>query len=354
MKKILHVIPTLKYGGISSVVCSWHDTCHGSLYQFDYVTFNDGPLKEKFIKDGSQVTIIPTMRQNPIAYIRRLVDILSKGNYDGIHIHNSFKNGLALLVAKFMGVKLRVCHSHTAGLEDKKLKNYLPALKWLAVGTANTRLACGHDAGSFLYGKKYFQVVNNTINIDRINHVQLPKHETMQKYGIPDGKILIGHVGRFSSVKNHGFIVDIADKLSDRYHFVLVGAGPAEEQVQQNVVKRGLTERFTFVKPTTEIPELLHTFDKFILPSLFEGVSLALLEAQAASLECLASDRIPRENDIGLGLVTFLSLDNVSGWVEEIIKPRSAEKNREEITRQFDLAGYTNASLAKSVQEIYG
>jgi|SRR5690554_13030 len=356
MKKVLHVIPTLQYGGISSVICNWHKSCHGVLYNFDYLTFNDGPLREQFLNDGSSVNIIPTLRKNFILYFYNVFTIIFKGNYDVIHVHNSFKNGFVLFLAKILGVECRVCHSHTSGLEDKKLTFYFPLLKWLAIKFSNKKLACGQEAGKFLYGNKDFLIVNNTIDLERIFNVKLTNNEIKNKYNIPKGKNIIGHIGRFSDVKNHNFILDLSSKIIDGYHFVLIGDGPEKKRVLEEIDSRGLTSSFTLIKPTTAIPELLSVFDIFILPSRFEGVSLALLEAQAAALNCLVSDTVPIENDVGLNLVSFLPLECIDEWLQELYK--LSELGRIEVSfddrvKSFNLAGLTNTALYEKLKYIY-
>lgn len=353
MKKVLHIIPTLKFGGISSVVSSWHNSCHGVVYNFDYVSFNDGPLNEKFTNEGSNVFVIPTLRKNIFSYFYQLNKIIMQGKYDVIHVHNSFKNGFVLLIAALYGVKYRACHSHTSGLEDKRLNFYLPFLKWMIINFSNVRLACGKEAGYFLYGDKKHSIISNTIDIKRITNVTTSKKDLKAKYNIPYGKTVVGHVGRFSDVKNHNFIVDLAYKTSEKYHFILVGNGPKKKEIFKKIETKGLANRFTFIEPTPEIPELLSLFDVFMFPSKFEGVSLALLEAQAAALNCLVSNSVPSDNDVGLGLISFLPLDSVDVWLDKLGKLELNCLSKEEITERFNLCNFTNESLYKQLKFMY-
>lgn len=353
MKKVLHIIPTLNYGGISSVICNWHDTCHDVLYHFDYISFNDGPLKEKFLNDGSKVNIIPTLRKNPLLYFYNTIQIILKGKYEVIHVHNSFKNCFFLLIAKLLKVKKRVSHSHTSGLEDKSLNLYLPLLKWMTITFSNIHIACGKEAGFFLYGNNKFLIINNSIDIERIFNVNSSEKDIKKKYNIPFEKNIIGHIGRFSNVKNHSFIIDLASKANEKYHFVLIGNGPDKENVINNIKNKKLSNKFTLIDPTTDIPRLLSVFDTFILPSKFEGVSLALLEAQAAALNCLVSDRIPPENDVGLNLISFLPLENIDKWLDRLdnLNPSTIPKNQ--IIHKFNSANLTNKSLYNQLKQIY-
>lgn len=354
MKKILHIIPTFGFGGISSVVSSWHDACHGKGYHFDYVAFSDGVLKDKFSECGSSVFIIPTLRARPFRYVADLIRVLSAEKYDVVHVHNSFKNGLALFLARLMGVKTRVCHSHTSGLEDGSLSKILPILKWIVIGNANVRVACGQQAGRFLYGKKSFTVINNTLDVQKVIDGSSRAEGVREDFGLPTGRVLLGHVGRFSEVKNHRFLLDIAERLDARYLFVLVGAGPLKNSLKEEVKARSLSDRFIFLDPTNEIPRLLAVFEAFVLPSLFEGVSLALLEAQAASLRCFVSEHVPSENDVGLGLVTFLPLSEPDAWASCVSYSQGEKLSANQIVSAFDKAGFASSSLLKSVKSVYG
>ena len=119
---ILQVIPALTAGGISSVVMNWYRNIDRTKYHFDFIVFNDGSLREEIENLGGEIYVLPTLRQSPLNYYRKLQNIL-KGNrhYHAIHVHNSFKNGVMLCLAKQAKISVRVCHSHTSGVENKWL-----------------------------------------------------------------------------------------------------------------------------------------------------------------------------------------------------------------------------------------
>lgn len=150
MKKIriLQVIPALTLGGISSVVMNWLRSLDRNKYQFDFISFNDGPLRQEILALGGKIYIIPTIKQRPFAHLRAINKILSSTpRYDVVHVHNSFKNGVLLWLAKRKGIPVRVCHSHTSGVENKFLLPFIGLLKSLVIRASNVHLACGESAG---------------------------------------------------------------------------------------------------------------------------------------------------------------------------------------------------------------
>jgi len=196
-------------------------------------------------------------------------------------VHNSFKNGVLLLLARLLGVPIRVCHSHTSGLENKLLLPIFSILKLLAIKSSNVHVACGQEAGKFLFGKQPFLIINNAISVSTflLNNVDLIAKK--KQFSLPINKRLIVHVGRFSTVKNHQFIIELvkSQQLDEDIHFVFVGEGPLKLQLTNYIIENQLVNKISVLPATKEVPHLLKCATGFIMPSLFEGVSVALLEA---------------------------------------------------------------------------
>ncbi|MBA6391630.1 glycosyltransferase [Colwellia sp. BRX10-3] len=358
MKKIrvLQVIPALTLGGISSVVMNWYRNLDANKYQFDFISFNDGPLRQEILALGGSIHIIPTIKQKPFQHLKAVHKILSsEQNYDVVHVHNSFKNGVLLMLAKQKGIKIRVCHSHTSGVENKYLLPFMGLFKTIVTRASNVHLACGEQAGKFLYGNKTFTVINNAISVQR--YLKHPKdtNEIKKQFSLPNNKQLVLHVGRFSIVKNHQFLLQIAqDKTLDpAIHFVCVGEGPLKAEFAEKILQENLQERFTLLPSTPEIPKLLQTVDAFIMPSLFEGVSVALLEAQAAALPCLISNTIVKASDMGLELISFHPLDTICPWLRQLNRLPIINLRNEGISQAFFAKGFSTESVLEQLTAIY-
>ena len=332
--KVLQVIPQLGPSGISSVVMNWLREIDTNEVTFDFICFSDGQYREEVEALGCKVFKIPTFKQAPLVHIRMVGQILREkdGGYDVIHVHNSFKNFVMLAIAKKYGVALRVCHSHTAGLELTWMKPIFGVIKSVTKRLSNLYVACGIEAGKFLFGYDKFTVLNNAIKVESYlpsANDEASVSRILAQYNIPSNKQLLIHVGRFSEVKNHTFLLELANSasLSDDYHFVCVGEGPLKQLFIHEIKECRLSHRFSILPANNDIALLLSASSAFVMPSLFEGVSVALLEAQAAQLPCFVADTISLEADMGLALVEFLSLESPDHWVEQLnhLKDKSLE-----------------------------
>lgn len=354
--RVLQVIPGLTTDGISSVVMNWYRNIDRNKIQFDFITFNEGILRHEIESLGAKIYLIKTFKQNPREHINSVNHILHTAQkYDVIHVHNSFKNVVMLKLAKNVGIPIRVCHSHTSGLEKKSLAPVFSILRYFTRKYSNVHLACGKEAGTFLFGNKSFQILNNAIHVDNILKGFITSNEIYKKYAIPQNKRLIILVARFSIVKNHQFLVTLAQSkiLAEDIHFLCVGDGPLKNELAESIIQKQLNNRFTLLPANQDIPNLLSISDGFIMPSLFEGVSVALLEAQAASLICLASDTIPSEVNMDLNNLTFLSLQQPQQWVEALNKTEKEVIIDERVNKHFDDRGYSVSSVIKHLETIY-
>jgi len=354
--RVLQVIPSLEMGGISSVVMNWYRNLDHEHYQFDFITFNEGILRAEIEQLGGKIYLIPTLRQKPLVYIQSIRRIFSVQQYDAVHVHNSFKNGLLLLLARTTRVAVRVCHSHTSGVESVWLKPIFGLLKWLAKSQSNVHIACGKEAGKFLYGNSNFTVLNNAISVDKFTFTKKESEfKVAEKYNLPRDKKLVFHIGRFSIVKNHAFILQLAahKELSAEIHFVLIGDGPLKSDIAQQVHELNVTDFVTLLPANTDIAQLLQTASAFIMPSLFEGVSVALLEAQASSLPCFIADTIAKETDMELGLMNFLSLQEPITWLPLLNNSAKKLIDKNIIEQAFATKGFSTKTVLAQLMTIY-
>nr|WP_272917288.1 glycosyltransferase family 1 protein [Halobacillus litoralis] len=356
----MHVIPTTSYGGISSMVMNLYRKIDTKKVQFDFVTFNDGPLKEEIINRGGNVFEIPYIKNDgPYTHIKRVFNICKKnGPYEAIHVHHGYKSGFSLLSARMAGIKRRICHIHTSDVEQNWQKKYLYFLKTLSIINATKLVACGNEAGTFLFGKRSFELVTNAIDIEK--YVKLSQSQAI-KYKRTlqiNSDLIIGHVGRFSDVKNHSFIIDVAESLCRRtnnFKIVLVGDGPLKPEIERKIKEKGLSDKFLLTGLRPDIPELMNMFNIFVFPSHFEGVPVSLLEAQVSDVPCVVSSGVSREVDIDNGSITFLNLtEGPNVWADYIIEKSKHPKNGKiKAAEALSAKGYSlNDNIAK-LMEMY-
>ncbi|MEP9406903.1 glycosyltransferase family 1 protein [Peribacillus frigoritolerans] len=324
--KVLQIIPSTGYGGISSMLMNLYRNIDKNKVQFDFAAFNRGQLHDEICANGGRVFYFDYIKkQGPIAYIKKIRQLIKdNGPYSAVHVHSGFKSGFGLLASRLQGIPIRVCHIHTSNTEQSWQKPLLPILKKISLVNSTKLIACGQEAGYFMYGKKDFEILTNAINVNSFTYTNpIDIDKIKMDFKIQKGCMVIGHVGRFVQVKNHNFMINIAEKLKKmdiNFKMVFIGDGPLKMDVQHLIERKGLSENIILAGVRSDIPEVMGVFDVFLFPSLFEGLPVSLLEAQASGLPCIVSTGVPKESDVGAGLVKFLEIDNgVDNWVNQII-----------------------------------
>lgn len=338
-----------------------------SRFDFDFLYYT----QEKTAYDdeiealgGRILRITPT---SPPGFERRIKKMLkAAGPYDVVHSHTMFNSGVVLYAAARAGVKKRIAHAHSSGDKDGRgRKFYRAVMRRLILRYANEYIACSRQAGNYLFGKKHFSkqgfVLKNALDFsaylpgaadDRI------RTDYRKALGIdPCFSTVVTHIGRFDPVKNHRFILELACAMcrgNDSLRFLLAGDGPLLGEVQNFIAENGLDGRVLPLGVVEDIPALIKSSDCVILPSLYEGLGLAALEAQACGVPCVASAGVPEEADLKLGLFKRLPLSGGDTWPDEIY--RSAVLRRppaEDIRRNLQTAGYDIRETAEYLSRLY-
>ncbi|WP_456955390.1 glycosyltransferase [Lysinibacillus sp. TE18511] len=326
MKKILHIIPTTDFGGITTMILDIWANTNKSLYHFDFVVFNKGRSHDSFVEHGSQLFYQKFItKQGPLAYMMKIYKIIKDNGYDAVHDHTGYRAIFTLLAARLAGVKCRVLHSHTNVAEEWSNKYFLSFLKKMSVMNATKLVACSAHAGKFCFGEKPFDILFNPMDINKIKYLSQAEKKLLKKeLGIRDNDLVLGHIGRFVPVKNQQFLLKLAARLKQKginYKFIFIGEGPLEEEIRLLVERNQLQESVKLLGQRADIINLLQLFDKFILPSKYEGFGIVLLEAQVCGTPSIVSATVPRAVDLNVGLIQYLDINgNIEDWLHEIIK----------------------------------
>ena len=294
-------------------------------------------------------------------YVADLTKV-AKG-YDVIHIHgNSSSMVLELMAAKFAGIKKRIAHSHNTTCSHPKIDKILRPLFYKL---CNERLACGEEAGIWMFNRKKFVVINNGIDTETYRFCEEDRIKERKKLGISN-EILIGHVGRLNKQKNQSFLLDIFAKLvcsNDNLRLILIGDGPLEEILKKKVEKMGLEENVIFAGALNNVNKILNALDLIVMPSLYEGLPLAMVEEQANGLRCVVADTITEEVNIS-GNVRFVSLNtSLDEWSDRISSEITSLSEITNFSRSdsSDLSiqlirekGFDIKETAKVISSVYG
>ncbi len=357
MRKILEVLSTLEQGGTESVVLNYLNNMDTSLFQIDFlVIYGDkkGYYEDNLKKCGHKIFKLKNTPRKVFAYRKEVKKFFSLNEYDVVHIHamNSLRYNIAK-AAKKSGVKTTIYHSHTSHCDSHPFlhKIFKARLeKWCDV-----KISCGYLAGKYMYSGK-FMVLNNAINVNRFVFDPQKREKLREEYGIVESYV-VGNVGRLVNVKNQIFLLNVAKILKERnekFILIIVGDGDNYGKLLEFTEKSGLSENVKFIKPVGEkIAEYYSLFDVFAFPSLYEGLSVALLETQANGVPILASDRIPKENAISKKFV-FLPIDEneetYRKWADAIAEWK---QKRVDGANAVAAAGYEITREAKKLEKLY-
>lgn len=311
-----------------------------------------GCYDEEIRSTGSEIFVLPKYHRNPIGYMWKLRKLFRSGRYQVVHSHCDAMNYRVLKLAKQCGVPVRVAHSHnTQHILHSTLKWYYYEQNRIHQSKlATERWACSEEAGRWLFGENSFRVVHNAIDSDLFAFDAAVRRRMREKYGLGEGDIVLGHVGRFDYQKNQRFLLALLQRLNDpKYKLLLVGEGRMHSQVEELTREMGLEQQVIFAGEVPDPQSYYQMMDIFLLPSHFEGLGIAVLEAQANGLPCVVSDMVPKEADI-IGSVTYCGLDT-DKWAE--IVGEQEGKRCENAAKRIEECGYNIRVVGKEISERY-
>ncbi|MGH6896116.1 MAG: glycosyltransferase [Geminicoccaceae bacterium] len=332
MRKVLHVIHRAGRGGIESAMMQVMRRIDRARYVFDFVvrTAEPGAYDDEIRELGGRILFCPRHR-DPVGFARRLRRVLARhGPYDAVHSHVEHYTGIVLAVAAAAGVPVRIAHSHndrSGEPASAPRRGYRRLMQAGVARFATQGFAPSAGAARFLFGERWRAEARWRVQpygIDLAPFRRPPDGARLRaELGIPADALVVGHVGRFHPQKNHALLLGILERwlaLEPGAFALLVGDGPLRAQVIAAAARAGIAPSIVFAGGRADVPELmLAAMDAFVFPSRYEGLGLALLEAQAAGLPCVISDAVPPEAAALPDRVRRLALDApVEEWAAAI------------------------------------
>lgn len=359
VRKILIIVGDLTYGGIQTCILNYLKNIDNEKFSFDIVVHNkgDNSVESEYLRYCNKILQVPKLSEvGLIKYISILRGvIIANGPYDVVHAHTHYKSGIELMAAKQAGVNVRISHSHnTVGKPNFQMLFY----RWFINRTATLKLACSELAGNYLYKNKDFSVLNNAIELDKFNKCSDEKNISIRNsLNIDVNTLVVLHVGRFTTAKNHNYILDIIKSMPKDTDicFAFAGEGPLKAEIEKRANDYNISDKIRFLGNRNDIQDLLNCFNVFILPSFNEGLPLVLIEAQAVGVPCLVSDKVTSEVDMELGNMRFISIEeDPKVWAKYILQTMDKEKaKKDKIYLQFEKHGYNIKSAAKTLEKFY-
>lgn len=331
MKKILHCVVKMDMGGIETFLMNVMRKIDRDRYAFDFACADreKGAYDDEIGLLGGKISYLPPMAfKKPLTLPRSIAErkrfFRERRDYDVCHIHATHAFG-AYYIAKYAvaaGIGKVIVHSHNTNGVDKRVNDFfLKKLNRLPI----IKVACSVAAAEWMFGGvEDVAIIDNGIDFSLFTRDEALRNQIRSKYGWQD-RFVVGHVGRFAEQKNHAFLVKVFAEYAKENPsavLVLIGKGGLEDEIKRLCRERGIADRVFFMGARNDAYLFYQAMDAFVFPSLFEGLPIALIEAQAAGLQTVASDGISKESII-TAEYRRLSLNDPAAWVDALRQIRS-------------------------------
>lgn len=329
--RVLQIIGIVCGGGVEAVIMNYYRHIDRSKVQFDFII--DG--KEKSLLDdeieslGGKVYHVTPYKENIFRYMYDVYKVMKDNPYEIIHDNMNTMALFSLFPAWLAGKRIRIIHNHSTNAPaSKESSKYFmkKILRPFAPAFANRYLACSRYAAAWMYGEKALEsgkvrIINNAIDVEKFAFSKEVRQHLRKELGVKETTIVIGHIGRFVPQKNHNFLIETYAqylKLNSDALLMLIGDGPLREEVQTKVKELHLNKKVAFLGLQRNVHEWYSTMDVFVLPSLYEGLPVVAVEAQANGVPMCLSTAITQESIINKN-TKYLNVDAQSSkWVEAI------------------------------------
>ena len=359
--RILNLFTIMDRGGAETLVMNYYRKIDRSKVQFDFLVHRETPgVYEKEITElGGRIYRMPALRPGRFLQYYKQARRFFRDHpeYRILHAHMSELACIAFLAAYKEGVPIRICHAHNAPHGWDYKMPVKDCFKVMMRPYITHRFTCGQEAGDWLYGKgsrDHLIYMRNAVDTGIFRYDPVTR-DVMRKEMELEGNLVLGHVGRFVPQKNHVFLIEILSSMVKRNPssiLLLIGAGPLENRIREMVRIKGLERHVRFMGLREDVNDLLQVMDAFVLPSLYEGVSVALMEAQASGLPCFISAEQPEEAVITDQVSRLFLRRTADQWAAYIFE-KCKNYQRKDVGADIQAAGYDIDSNVKKLEQFY-
>lgn len=362
--RVLHILHSMNRGGTENAIMNYYREIERDKVQFDFLLTDSSKsdFEDEIIKLGGKIYRVSLLSlNNPFKYILEVNRFFTNHpEYIIVHSHTSSKSVIPLAIAKYHNIPCRIAHSHNSQSDKGLIEMIRDFLKPFLKVTANYFFSCSIIASEWLYGSNFTKrrkvsIIKNVIAASRFRYNPDMRKRIRHELGLSDRDFVIGHIARFHHQKNHLFSIEILKEAllyNPNTVLLLVGDGPEKNSIISYAKELGVSEKIKMTGVVPNVFDYTNAMDAFILPSLYEGFGLVIVEAQINGLPCfITKDKIPNECNV-TNLVTYLPLEaGAKVWAEEILK--SKDIARRDRFDEVKVAGYDAATEASSLQNLY-
>jgi glycosyltransferase involved in cell wall biosynthesis len=368
--RILHIVGGMGRAGVETWLMHILRHADHERFQMDFLVHTAQPCPYDDEVRALGGNIIPCLHPaRPLSYARNFRRALAAhGRYDIVHSHVHHYSGWVLRLARRAGVPVRIAHSHVDVMPEDVApsllrRTYLAISKRWICCHATIGLACSGVAADALFGKAWRSDARLSLlyyGIDPEPFRADANGSVKGELGLPANAFVIGHVGRFEEQKNHRFLLGIMREVvtaEPRTRLLLIGVGSLQPAIERRAAELGLASHVIFAGLRSDVPRVLRgAVDAFVMPSFYEGLSIAALEAQAAGVPSLLADTIAAEADVVPPLVKRLSLSQPAGvWARALLAARTAPRvlSPAEALSAFERSRFNIRRSVAELQQLY-
>lgn len=359
MVKILQVVGKMNRAGMETLIMNIYRNIDKTKLQFDFCvhTSEEGDFDAEIKSLGGRIFHMPEATVQNFIKIGSAVEFFMRENnqYAAVHVHYSCVGLYYFRAAKKYDIKYRIYHAHNSSRE-KGMHAYLRyMMEQLSIKYANILFACSDKAAKYNFKNinRKWHMLNNGIDTDRFVYSLEKRNITRSKMHLENKRVCI-HVGRFDIQKNHEFLIEIFNRvfqLDNTYVLLLLGSGPLKKKIQEKVKHLPCCNNVYFLGNVDNVENMLNAADLFLLPSIYEGLPLSLVEAETSGIKCIISDTITKEAVLVKENVYQVSINDGTAWVEKILENQIY--SRVDKTSIIKEQGFDSKQIAKKMQKYY-
>ena len=358
--RVLQVLGGLEAGGAETFVMNLYRKIDKSKVQFDFVKHitHKGVFEDEIHQMGGKIYQCPRYTgKNHFSYCKWWNNFFEEHpEYHVIHGHVRSTAAIYLKIAKNHGL-VTIAHSHSTSNGSGIAAIVKDVMQLPIRYQADYLFACSDKAGKWLFGEKAltrsnYRMIPNGIDLKRFAFCEEKRQQMRQELGIAEDTFVLGHIGRITIPKNHQFLVELFaeyHKESPNSKLLLVGDGELFETVQRQCTQRGISDAVIMVGSKTNTEDYYQAMDVFVFPSLWEGLGIVAIEAQANGLTCLVSENVPKEAILTEN-TKALSLQSKDAWMNELKKVPVGERMQ---TKNNSIQQYDICTIADWLQQFY-
>lgn len=360
--RILHVLGTLNRGGAETMIMNIYRSIDRTKIQFDFMIHTDKECdyNDEIIKFGGKIYNVPRyIGRNHFKYKKAWDSFFNiHPEYKIVHGHMRSTASIYLKIAKKHGL-ITIAHSHSTSSRGNKFEQLVKNIMQFPIRyIADYLFACSDEAGKWLFGRNVlnkgnYKVIKNAIDIEKYTFNEVKRNEIRETLSIED-KFVVGHVGSFTYPKNHKFLISVFYEVQKQYKdsiLLLVGDGELRPYIQKQIDDLGINDKVKLTGVVANVNDYMQAMDVFVFPSLWEGLPVTVVEAQASGLQCFISDKVTEEVCITPCIKSISLNESVKNWAYKIIF--SKKNRRYETSFYMERSGFDIYDSVKLLTKFY-